>query len=176
MGAQDRCPRAEAPAQERSGRAAAAGGGGEAAAEETKADAARDGGGIRTEVWNFFSSTKDGNDVREELVEGVNCLGQGTNHILVWSDQVGKGQTEPYFLGFLFCKVTDKMGRVAKSCCYEYNAYYDNRFFHAHRMLFALNENHGWWKEGVDTSTGNSESWWTYPDNNGIFNYFPPET
>ena len=139
----------------------------------TEVAAVTGGKGPYTYTW-YLSSTKDGNDVREELVEGVNCLGQGTNHILVWSDQVGKGQTEPYFLGFLFCKVTDKMGRVAKSCCYEYNAYYDNRFFHAHRMLFALNENHGWWKEGVDTSSGNSESWWTYPDNNGIFNYFSP--
>ena len=135
------------------------------------------GKGPYTYTW-YLSSTKDGNDVRVELVEGVNCLGQGTDHILVWSDQVGKGQTEPYFLGFLFCKVTDKMGRVAKSCCYDYFNDSNTVLYHSYRMLFALNENYSWWDEKNDPhGAGNIGKWnvWTYPDNHGLYNYFPLE-
>ena len=127
------------------------------------------GKGPYTYTW-YLSSTKDGNDVRAELVEGVNCLGQGTDHILVWSDQVGKGQTDPYFLGVLFCKVTDKMGRVAKSCCWVH--VYTDVIYHTYRMLHTLNENHSWW--GDENNNSPNDRWTT--NNEGILAYFPPAT
>ena len=115
------------------------------------------GKGPYTYTW-YLSQDRFGNDY-QPLVEGYNCMGQGTDNIIVWpSDTTGKGIGEPYFMGFLCCRVTDSKGRTTNACYHQYD--YGKATYHDYNMLYALNENSAWFKS---PNTDDGMWWWTAP-------------
>ena len=115
------------------------------------------GKGPYTYTW-YLSKDRFGNDF-QPLIEGYNCLGQGTEEIKVWPFAPGKGKDEPYFLGFLCCKVTDAKGRTANAT-YWLSGLVGEMHMHCYVMLYVLDEDNSWFED--------SESWWwTSPNNAG---------
>ena len=59
---------------------------------------------------------------------------------------------EPYFMGFLCCRVTDSKGRTTNACYYQYTYGRSGYPGHMHnyQMLYALYENSGWIKNADD--------------------------
>ena len=127
------------------------------------------GKGPYTYTW-YLSQDRFGNDY-QPLVEGYNCYGQGTENIIVWpSFEPDKGKGEPYFMGFLCCKVTDSKGRTTKTCYHGYKVKglgsggpnHNGYWGHMHVMLYAMDEDNNWFK----TPNYNGGWWWTKDTNN----------
>ena len=123
------------------------------------------GKGPYTYSW-YFSKDRFGNDY-QPLIEGYNCLGQGTEEIIVWPFVTGKGKDEPYFMGFLCCKVTDSKGRTTNAT-YWLSGMVGKTHGHAYIMLYALDEDSHWFDSPNYDGGGNSKWWWwTAPRNAG---------
>ena len=141
------------------------------------------GKGPYTYTW-YISKDRFGNDF-QPLIEGYNCIGQGTENIWVWPFEPGKGMGEPYFMGFLCCRVTDSKGRTTNACYYMYpwgTASGYPGHMHNYQMLYALNENSPWFKNAddcIENKHQNHDSgensalkcvMWTYSNQRGNFN------
>ena len=109
------------------------------------------GKGPYTYTW-YLSKDRFGNDYNP-LIEGTNCLGQGTENIWVWPFEPGKGMDGPHFMGFLCCRVTDSKGRTTNACYYQYD-YGRVSYMHTYQMLYALYENSAWIKNADDCIDG----------------------
>ena len=122
------------------------------------------GKGPYTYSW-YFSKDRFGNDY-QPLIEGYNCLGQGTEEITVWPFVTGKGKDEPYFMGFLCCKVTDSKGRTTNAT-YWLSGMVGKTHGHAYIMLYALDEDSHWFDSPNYDGGASKWWWWTGPNNAG---------
>jgi|GEM_PF-3821048 len=116
------------------------------------------GKGPYTYTW-YLSDDRFGNDFKP-LIEGCNCTGQGTKNIKVWPFEPNKGKNEPYFMGFLCCRVTDAKGRTTNAC-YSLDKYSDSSgdlVLRLYPMVYALDENNHWF----DSPTYSGLFCWTY--------------
>ena len=109
------------------------------------------GKGPYTYTW-YLSKDRFGNDF-QPLIEGYNCMGQGTESIRVWPFERGKGMDEPYFMGFLCCRVTDSKGRTTNACYYQYN-YGSLNIVRNYQMMYAFDENSAWMKNADEHLDG----------------------
>ena len=126
------------------------------------------GKGPYTLHW-YLSKDRFGSSVDTDLIEGVNCQGQGTQWIILWpgEEMVGKGDGKPVFLGFLVCKVTDAMGRT-KIINYHKYTISSGVEYHGYKMFYALNDSNLWWSDAnkgavwspYKTSPDKDGAWW----------------
>ncbi len=127
------------------------------------------GKGPYTYTW-YLSKDRFGNDF-QPLIEGYNCYGQGTEEIVVWPFLPGKGKDEPYFMGFLCCRVTDSKGRTANATYWLSGTTYfwgdDHESIpqqmHCYVMLYVLDENNHWF----DSPNIDNMWWWAATKNIG---------
>ena len=93
----------------------------------------------------YLSKDRFGNDF-QPLIEGKNCMGQGTENIIVWPFEPGKGINEPHFMGFLCCRITDSKGRTINTTYYryKYGNYSKPGYMYNYQMLYAFYENSEW--------------------------------
>lgn len=132
----------------------------------------------------YLSQDRFGNDF-QPLIEGKNCMGQGTENIRVWPFEPGKGMNEPHFMGFLCCRIIDSKGRQVNATYYryKYGNYSEPGYMYNYQMLYAFYENSEWirnadaciegkpghvhkYNDGAGSEIGCS--WYTYRDNQGI--------
>lgn len=100
------------------------------------------GKGPYTYTW-YLSKDRFGNDFNP-LIEGYNCYGQGTEHILVWPFEPDKGREEPYLMGFLCCRVTDAKGRTANACYWRQGTH---GAIYTYAMIYTMDENNLWFTQ-----------------------------
>ena len=112
------------------------------------------GKGPYTYTW-YLSKDRFGNDF-QPLIEGKNCYGQGTEEIRVWAPyEPSKGMNEPYFMGFLCCRITDSKGRTVNATNAWYYGGNAGEPCRGYNMIYAMNENNTWFE-----SPNSGNMWW----------------
>ncbi len=122
------------------------------------------GKGPYTYTW-YLSQDRFGNDVKYQLIEGYNCMGQGTETIRVWPFRPGTGLSEPDFLGFLCCRVTDSKGRTTTAC---HSSRGTENKTHTYCLVYAMDEDNDWFDSPNSPTSNGGIWWWTAPDNIGV--------
>ena len=107
------------------------------------------GRGPYTFSWEMGPNKYGGNPT---LIEGYNCIGQGTDTIYV-HPVLGVTGDEPVEMGYIDCKVTDSMGTYTYATCwrYAYGKTYLDHYVHP----YALRSDHYWFGEEYTTEKDN---------------------
>ena len=102
------------------------------------------GRGPYTFSWEMGPNKYGGNP---KLIEGYNCIGQGTDTIYV-HPVPGVTGDEPVEMGYIDCKVTDSMGTYTYATCwrYAYGKTYLDHYVHP----YALRSDHYWFGDAYN--------------------------